>query len=302
MILFIGCITSYEDFKTSKIRNKWILAGLLYSLAIYILSWILYVLSVKGIINYPVGEAVFYIMWYFDKWCINLVISTVVSYLLWHFKVWAAGDAKLFICYSALIPMGQYSKVYFNYYFASFFLLLTIFIPATVYLFLRSSIYFIKRFKFGEVKEKMSRLIRERFAKFNFFEVSKMLLGFFAFFLLLRVLRLEVQNLLSMVLPGQNVVTLVALLLFRPLSRIFKKNTRLTITTFIVLIAYLGFKMAFGKQFLSQITNTLTRAMVIVVLFPVTKKVIGFYAERAAQETTPFAHWMFLGALIAWFI
>jgi len=267
--------------------------GLLYALTVYLVSWILYSLA-EGAISYLVCN--------FDKWCINLAISTVAAYSLWHFKMWGAGDAKLFICYSALIPMGQYSKIYFNYYFASFLLLLAVFIPATVYLFLRSSTYFIKRFKVGEVKQKIPELFKEKFTKSRFFETSKILLGFFVLFLFFKILRQHLKNILSRILPEQNVLMLISLLIFRPLSKFFKKKIEFTIAAFVLLIIYFGFNMPSREQFLSLMANILIRVMVIMVLFPVVKKIIDLYAERTAQKTTPFAHWMFLGALIVWFI
>ena len=335
VILFIGCITSYEDFKISKIRNKWISMGLLYALTVYLVSWILYSLA-EGPSSYLVCN--------FDKWCINLVISTVVAYLLWHFKMWGAGDAKLFICYSALIPMGQYSRIYFNYYFASFLLLLAVFIPATAFLFIRSTAYLIKkiafginqkqfsssatrrtrtiltkrriskwysvytflyhkRFKFSEIKQKIPKAIKERLAKFNRIETAKVIFGFFVFFLSFRILRQEFQNLVYKVLPGQNSIMLIPLLAFRQLSKIFKKNLKFTAVVFVFLMAYLIFKMLYSwERFIFEMGNTLMWVIFIMVLFPIVKKIIDLYAERTAQKTTPFAHWMFLGALIVWFI
>lgn len=293
IILFIGFITSYEDFKTSKIKNKWVILGLSYSLSIYLFIWILGKLGLVGS----------YLIWNFDKWCINLLISTVVAYLLWHFKMWAAGDAKLFICYSALIPIGQYSKVYFNYYFASFLLLLAIFIPATVFLFLKSMVYFIKKFDFSEIKKKIPKLVKEKFTKFNRIEIGKVLLGFFVFFLFLRILWQHSYNLLSKILPNQNILVLISLLAFPQLSKIFKKNIKFMPIAFIVLLAYFSFKIAYSwRQSILEIGNIFGRSMLIMILFPLFRKVINLYEERTIQKTTPFAIWMFLGVLIIWFL
>ena len=71
VILFIGCVTSYEDFKSSKIRNKWILMGLLYAFAVYSVSWILYALAASEIISPVIESVTFNLVWIFDKWCIN---------------------------------------------------------------------------------------------------------------------------------------------------------------------------------------------------------------------------------------
>jgi Flp pilus assembly protein protease CpaA len=300
VILFIGFITSYEDFSISKIRNKWILIGLLYPLIIYSFSWILYGVAVNKIVSPFIGRISSYLIWNFDKWCINLTISIAVAYLLWHFKMWGAGDAKLFICYAALIPMGQYSKVYFNYYFASFSLLLAIFIPATAFLFLKSWVYFIKRLKF---KEGMPKLFKEKFNNFNKVEAGKVFIGFFVFFLFFKILRKEVYNLVSRILPNQSILILITLLIFKPLSKIFKKKIKFTLAAFVILIVYFGFMVSFSwQEFLVSISNIFSRTVVFMVLFGVFKKIVELYTEKTLQKFTPFALWMFLGAFITWFL
>ncbi len=303
VILFIGCVTSYEDFTISKIRNKWILMGLLYAFAVYSVSWILYALAASEIISPVIGKVTSDLVWIFDKWCINLVISIIVAYLLWHFKMWGAGDAKLFICYSSLIPMAQYSKVYFDYYFASFWLLVAIFIPATIFFFVRSLAYLIKKITFRNIKETLPKMIKERLGKVNKIEIARTIFGFFVLFLFFRVLRQEFQNLLRGVLPNQNIVMLLPLLAFRPLSRIFKKNIKFTVIAFVFLTAYLIFKMLYSwERFIREISGTLGWVIFIMVLFPTVKKIINLYTERITQKTSPFAHWMFLGMLIVWFL
>lgn len=302
VILFIGIITSYEDFRTSKIRNKWILIGLVYPGIIYLFCWILFVLIFKRDVDHVIAGIINRLIWNFDKWYINLVISTVVSYLLWHFKVWAAGDAKLFICYAALIPMGQYSRVYFKYYFASFSLLLNIFIPATLFLFLKSLIYFKNRSTFSKAKLNMLEFVKGKVNKFKKLELIKIVLGFFVLFLFFKVLRQAFNNLLNRILPDQNVLCLISLLIFQKLSKIFNKNIKFIIITFIILALYVGLKMHYSYgQFVLEIRNILGRVVLIVVLFPLLKKITDLYVERTVQKITPFAHWMFLGAILTWF-
>ncbi|MDP1852648.1 MAG: prepilin peptidase [Candidatus Omnitrophota bacterium] len=298
IIFFIGLVTSYEDLRYSKIRNKWILIGLIYACVLYLSSWIIYYLSLSGITNNVLAEISSGLVHNFDKWCVNLITSIIVAYSLWYFKMWGAGDAKLFICYSALIPMGQYSRVYFNYYFASFSLLLSIFIPATAYLFLRSCAYFIKKFNFGKLKKQTAELIKEK-SKFNKIELSKVFFGFLTLFLAFKVLRQALQNLIGRILPDQNILMLIALLLFKKLSKMFKKNTKFIMITFVFLILYFVYT---DKRFIFEIKNTFISTVLIMLLFPMLKKIIDFYSERTIQKTTPFAFWMFSGALITWFL
>lgn len=297
-VVFIGLVTSYEDLKHSKIRNKWILIGLIYACVLYLSSWIIYCLSSGGITNNVLAGISSGLVHNFDKWCVNLIVSIIVAYSLWYFKMWGAGDAKLFICYSALIPMGQYSRVYFNYYFASFSLLLSIFIPATIYLFLRSCAYFIKKFNFRKSKEEIKQLIKEK-SKFNKIELSKVFFGFLTLFLFFKVLRQALQNLIGRILPDPNILMLIALFAFRWLSKMFKKNAKFIMITFVFLILYFVYT---DKRFIFEIKNTFISAVSVMLLFPMLKKIIDFYSERTIQKTTPFAFWMFCGVLITWFL
>jgi hypothetical protein len=264
--------------------------GLVYSLLVYLCTWILFALGLEK----PS------LLWNFDKWSINLVISGLVAYLLWHFKMWAAGDAKLFICYASLIPMAQYSRAYFNYYFASFLLLLWIFIPATAFFLLKSGIYFIKSLDVTKVREKMIISIKK---KFNKIEKGKILLGFFVFFLFFKMLREELTNLISKFLFNQNILILISLLMFKQLSKFFRKNTKLIIIISIILTIYISSRMIYSRrQLILEIGNIFGGMLSLAIFFPIFEKIIELYEDRTVRKTTPFAHWMFLGALIVWFI
>ena len=309
LIIFIGLVTSYEDFKYSKIRNKWILLGLTYSLFIYALAWILYRLAIEGLTIGFIGGVSSYLVWLFDKWCINLIISTICSYSLWYFKKWAAGDAKLFICYSALIPMGQYSKVYFDYYFASFTLLLAIFIPAFAFLFLKSAFNFLKSFSFINLKSRILRFIKEdlakKLSKLNEVSIYKTILGFFVFFLFFRILRQELYSFLKDFLPNQNIIILISLVAFRPLSRVFKNSSMILYIVVVVLIGYAAFSVGYSSdRFISMISSASGRTGLTLILFRLLRTVsrTNLGRKESSEKTTPFAHWMFLGVIITWFM
>lgn len=94
--------------------------GLMYPFFGYFFLYLLHILKLVdyGGINY------LYIKYFF----LNTFISIIVAYVLWKIGVWAAGDAKLFIIYTWIIPFEYYSKGYILY-FPSLALLLNIFIP-----------------------------------------------------------------------------------------------------------------------------------------------------------------------------
>ncbi len=97
-ILFIGIITSYQDFKCGKIKNKWIIFGIAYSLFVYLFFSLFY--FGFGEINTR----------YLIHLGVNLLFAIFVGFSLWNLKVWAAGDGKLFIVYSFLIPLSVYAS------------------------------------------------------------------------------------------------------------------------------------------------------------------------------------------------
>ena len=118
MILFLGIITSYEDIKYGKIRNKWIfstiLIGAFFNLMLFFTKTIGYEYALLFIIN--------------------SIISLSVSFIIWIFGFWTAGDAKLFFTYSFLMPLDAYGFRLFTYFPAASLLLLA-FVPlALVYL------------------------------------------------------------------------------------------------------------------------------------------------------------------------
>lgn len=121
MILFLGIITSYEDIKEGKIRNKWVVIALLYSLFanLGLIAYYYYYSSVE----YS----------YTTDLLANFGIALVVSFIAWNYKVWSAGDAKLFLAYAALVPLSVYSYGYTNY-FPSLVILVNTFVPFTIYL------------------------------------------------------------------------------------------------------------------------------------------------------------------------
>lgn len=120
MILFIGIVTSYEDIKTGKIRNKWILAGLIYAIFMNIGLFVYH--SALGDVRIA----------YFIELLITGGFSLVVGFVLWNVGLWTAGDAKLYLVYSLLVPLSTYVYGHIPY-FSSTNILINTFVPLFVY-------------------------------------------------------------------------------------------------------------------------------------------------------------------------
>ena len=120
-LLILGIATSYTDIREGKIRNKWVVFALVYSLVLH-LSFILF--------KIPMSH------FYITQTIINLVVVFIVGFVMWDFCLWTAGDGKLFLAYSALIPISIYSRASFIPYFPSATILINVFVPIFLFLFL----------------------------------------------------------------------------------------------------------------------------------------------------------------------
>lgn len=91
-LIVIGVITSYDDLKKSRIKNKYLIAGIIFSILMnaYLL--------ITGFIE-PVNAL---------NSLLYFLIALAIGFFLWYSGVWSAGDAKLYACYTALIPTAIY--------------------------------------------------------------------------------------------------------------------------------------------------------------------------------------------------
>jgi len=129
-IFIIGFITSFEDFKYGKIKNKWIKIGFLCGLVIFTLYifWNFFFLFLQYFQIAPLS--VFLLRFsYLGEVILNTSIALIAGFLMWHWNTWSAGDAKLFVLFSFLLPLKFYANTYLSY-FPSFAFLINIFIIA----------------------------------------------------------------------------------------------------------------------------------------------------------------------------
>ncbi len=129
IIISLAIITSYEDIKIGKIRNKWILTALIFSFFINLFLFLTNNITGKEIIDLS----------------INFGITIIFAFVLWNFKFWSAGDGKLFIAYASLIPVIFYSAPFINI-FPSFNLFINTIIPFFIYLLIKK-IYVVPKNK-----------------------------------------------------------------------------------------------------------------------------------------------------------
>ena len=106
-MFLVGFFVVREDIKTKRILNKFILIAISLGAFFYLCALI------TGIIDLA----------QLTKIAINTLISFVISFIIWKFGLWPAGDAKLFITFSFLLPFQYYTQTYLVFFPAFAFLI-----------------------------------------------------------------------------------------------------------------------------------------------------------------------------------
>ena len=305
LLFFIGIITSYEDFKYGKVRNKWILLGLFWGLIIIIFFFVWYFVA-SPITRYyyfeiqhlpddspaPVFTVSLVYLW---RVILNVVIALLIAFLMWRFNAWAAGDAKLFVVYALLLPLTYYWKSYLPY-FPSFVLLINIFIPIFLYLLFRSCFYYLKfiylrltktdkrgsSLKSDRAREKTDKK-KAGWEKIK--SMAVMFLGFIGIFLVFGLLQEPIKEHFTINISSLQMFIFAALIIFSgALSKIFQKpiTFKIIIISLIIILGY-GF-ISFPNatwQIIYQATKMMAIFMVIFTLF---RKLIDFYVLKTGLK------------------
>jgi len=162
-IFLLGVVTSFEDIKYGKIKNKWLTYGFLWGLGFFalILTWSLLV-TIFNKFGFEVSIPIVKLSYLRDVF-INSVIAFGVGFLMWHWSVWSAGDAKLFAVFAFLLPLKFYSHTYLSY-FPSFALLLNIFVIALA-LYFAKLVYVLFQWILSPREIKKSLVLNRKVAK-----------------------------------------------------------------------------------------------------------------------------------------
>lgn len=313
IVLFIGLVTSYEDIKYGRVRNKWIRLGLIWGLVVIAFFFVWYFIAspishfyYSRIAHLPVDASrpVFTVsLTYLGKVVLNAAIALMVAFLMWRFDAWGAGDAKLFFVFSLLLPLKYYWKSYLPL-FPSFVLLTNIFIPVLLYLFFKSVIHYLKFVYFKIMKrpnnrfenkvskefkglvskkkpEKISEKKESKRKKDFWKEVIQKIfkrLGFFGIFLLFSLFQEPINKYFSIDISSFQMFFFTGLIIFSgPLSKVLEKPIALKITIIIsvVLIGYGFFNSPETTyQMLAQTVKMMVVFMIVLSLF---RKLIDFY-------------------------
>ncbi len=297
-VIFVGVMTSYEDIRSSRVRNLWVGSGLAYVFAVYLAAFALTVFLKEG---HPSFRMAACLLLRFDGWALNLLVGAAVAYGLWFFNLWGAGDAKLFIFYCAAVPASLYPLSFSIGRFPFFFFSLAVFLPSMVFLLVGAFYYFGKKAVATRGKTVYAAsLIRAKIKEFRPLGFLKHLIGFSVFFLFFRILKQEARHWVR-VFPDQNLLFLVLLFGFKKLARFFEKHTIFVIVMFAAGLAYLFWAGTSSRPLsLVSLGSFFGRGFLVMTAFMALRTLTRTYVEAGVKKTMPFAPWMFLGVLIVW--
>lgn len=128
LIIILCLISSLTDFKHKKIYNKYLFMYASISSVVYLIFF--RYIDINNIMPYV----------------FNLIITVVLSYMFYTYKIWAAGDAKLFITITYMIPYELY-EVTNKVLFPTLYLLIIIFGTAFISIVIESIFLLITRKK-----------------------------------------------------------------------------------------------------------------------------------------------------------
>jgi len=299
VLFFIGIITTYEDFKCGKVRNKWIVFGACWGIGIILFFLIWYFIASPvtnfyyfNLLNYPADyEVVVFTvsLSYLLKCILNMTVALIISYLMWKFNVWAAGDAKLFIVYSILLPTTFYWKSFFSF-FPSFVLMINIFIPIFIYLLIASILYYLK-FIYLRIKNKSkdnllekkqeSKADRKKKILEGVKNMAIMMIAFIGLFLIIKLFQAPIERYTSFdVFSIQVLIFAVVIIFSNSVIKFLIKPIvfKIVIILVAILVCY-GLINSYDST-LETIRRTLIMMTIFIIVLSIFRKLIDFHVLR----------------------
>ena len=121
------------------------------------------------------------------------------------------------------------------------------------------------------------------------------------YFLFLRVIFFELGQLFFRIRVNQNILMVAMLFVFSFIAKKLRKSRQMIFYSMVILGGYFVAKFSLqGADALQYLAQSLKRSLIIIVPFCFLRGMVYFYAEKTMKKTTPFAFWIFVGALLVW--
>lgn len=250
-IIALGIITSYEDIKFGKIRNKWIILALTYAVITYCIL-ITYHYLTAGLNQH-----------YLIELLTNTLFAVAVGFGAWYLGIWTAGDGKLFIAFSALIPLSVYTVGY-QAWIPSITLLINIFISASLIMF----VFMIFKVRPKDIKKVFTSFFKE------FFQPKQLLESVIYLFAIFWIM----QILLSLIGLGTNYILrlILTIVIFTAIQKKLG-NKALYIMLALSLLRFIMDKSVYSWSFLADL-------LILVFVWRFIKSLLTGSISKLAQE------------------
>jgi len=297
MLLFIGLITSYEDIKYGKVRNKWLRLGLIWGILIIVFLYLWYPIAspvsrffyfeILGRAADSVAPVFTVSLAYLNKVVLNAGVSLALAYLMWKGGAWAAGDAKLFFIYALLLPLKYYWKSFLPV-FPSFALMVNIFIPIFAYLLFRSFFfntkYFYQSLRGKRIKEQKDKRAPEQKSRGKWGKIKPklvMVITFIALFMFINLFQEPIKNQTSIDIISFQAFIFAAIIIFgSSLRKVFDKTISFWLALGILasLLSY-GLATSPVATWQTFYQSVLTMA-VFMTLWTILRKMVDFHVLK----------------------
>ena len=251
-ILAFGLISTYWDIKKGIIRNKLILAMLITAVIIHVSSILL-------------SPSLFNLL---PSFILNVGFSIFVGFLLWVISIWPAGDAKLFIAYSSLIPLGLFGNSGSPY--VSFEFLINTFVP----IFLAMFIFLLVKSKPSEIKKSL----KFTFNPYNMFMVFVVVVGFLWFII-------KAVSSLGIVM-NYFIIIIILFIIMEIFNKIVPVNMEYAYVFLVILRLILDYRSVFTLGYLYELISIIF-AFVIIRYFVIDLGFHGFTVLKKIKDLKP---------------
>ncbi len=292
-LFYIGYLTAFGDMKSGRIPNKLIWLGVKLGVIwhLFYIGVIMWVFKDELLTN---GQR--NIVNYILEFGVNTTLGLVVAFFMWWMRQWAAGDAKLFVVFTFLLPVDFYEKFHVKW-FPAFAFLYNVFICALAFILFE----FVYKLLAGAAKSRRSGDMREFIDKnLNRKAVRayligswrpglRLLLGLIFSFLITSLIRKYLGVAVEKILPwkftinlqhaeiNESIIFLLIFLLFQPLAKLYQNLVFYYVTVFSLV----------GYVFLDVVRTGSVKSLTdllhfggLSILMIVFRKVFEFYSDK----------------------
>lgn len=291
LIAVIGIRASFDDAKIGRVRNKLIIRGLVLGLAGYLCLFLFALLSHR------------LRLYYFRDVFRNLCVSWLIAYLIWYIGLWSAGDAKLYMLFSFLLPLEYYGEHIPLFFFPSFIILVNAFIFVLLFVLLETLTRIVImlpggiRYFFQHHRELLAKIcgLKDKIKgpKAGLAGFFKVVLGLLCIFLAMNIAMVHLEYFKKELIRAFPVLTILNdlscilfILLFRPFSSFIRKVRASVLywLSFGLLVYTLMLIFWIPGAYLAQLGRmavSFTGFMLLILIFT---QVIELYIEKNEEK------------------